>query len=215
MALQEGEAPLRRARRIALAWAVVVYAGMILLGLCGRVLLPELPDREVIFLAATNRLFPPVMAGVMIAAVLSAIMSTADSQLLVAGSAVTHDLKLGGATAGTMLFRSRLVVLLLSLAAIAAALVGSQQIFSRVLFAWAAMGAAFGPLLLVIVLRGAPPPGRALAAMAAGFFLSVGAYWWAPGDAAGFWERVVPFFVALAILLAPASRGRRTPPVAS
>jgi len=215
MALQEGEAPLRRAQRIALAWAVVVYAGMILLGLCGRVLLPALADREVIFLAATNRLFPPVMAGVMIAAVLSAIMSTADSQLLVAGSAVAHDLKLGGATPRTMLFRSRVVVLLLSLAAIAAALVGSQQIFSRVLFAWAAMGAAFGPLLLVIVLRGAPPPGRALAAMAFGFFLSVGAYWWAPGDAAGFWERVVPFVVALAILLVPASRGRRTAPVAS
>ena len=179
---------------------------MVLLGLCGRVLLPGATDAEGIFFAATNRLFPPVAAGLMIAAVLSAIMSTADSQLLVAGSAITHDLRLGGDTPRTLLLRSRIVVLLLSAGAITAAILAPQAIFDRVLFAWSAMGAAFGPLLLVTVLRGPPPGGRALAAMTLGFVLSVGAYWWAPGEARGLLERVVPFVAALTLLLLPTAR---------
>jgi len=209
MALRDGEATLKRARRMAMGWAVVVYGGMLLLGWCGRVLYPALADREVLFLRATHELFPPVLAGVMLAAVLSAIMSTADSQLLVAGSAVTHDLKLGGSSPRSMLLRSRLVVVLLSLAAVVAALYGSQEIFSRVLFAWAAMGAAFGPALLVTVLLGPRPPGRVLAAMVLGFILSVVAYNLPlPASHKGFWERVVPVGVATAVLLTPWPRRR-------
>jgi sodium/proline symporter len=163
----------------------------------------------VLFLRATNELFPPVLAGVMLAAVLSAIMSTADSQLLVAGSAVTQDLKLGGDSPRTMLKRSRLVVVLLSLGAVVLALYGSQQIFSRVLFAWAAMGAAFGPALLVTVVLGPRSPGRVLAAVVLGFVLSVTAYNLPlPGSHKGFWERVVPVAVATAVLLLPGPRRR-------
>ncbi len=210
LALREGEATLRRAQRIAMGWAVLVYGGMLLLGWCGRVLYPALADREVLFLRATNELFPPIVAGVMLAAVLSAIMSTADSQLLVAGSAVTQDLKLGGNSPRSMLLRSRMVVVLLSLGAVVVALYGSQEIFSRVLFAWAAMGAAFGPALLVTVLLGPRSPGRVLAAVVLGFVLSVTAYNLPfPASHKGFWERVVPVGVASAILLAPWPRRRK------
>ena len=69
-----------------MTWAVVTYAGMLILGLAARVLYPGLPDPEVAFVYATTHLFPPLVAGIMVAAVLSAIMSTADSQLLVAAS---------------------------------------------------------------------------------------------------------------------------------
>ncbi len=213
MALQEGEATLRRAQRIAMGWAVLVYGGMLLLGWCGRVLYPALADREALFLRATNELFPPIVAGVMLAAVLSAIMSTADSQLLVAGSAVTQDLKLGGSSPRSMLLRSRMVVVLLSLGAVVVALYGSQEIFSRVLFAWGAMGAAFGPALLVTVLRGPRSPGRVLASMVLGFLLSVTAYNLPlPASQEGFWERVMPVGVASAILLAPWPRRGKTDP---
>lgn len=209
MALQEGEAALRRARRLAMGWAVVVYGGMLLLGWCGRVLYPALADREVLFLRATHELFPPVVAGMMLAAVLSAIMSTADSQLLVASSAVTLDLKLGGGSPRSMLLRSRIAVVVLSLTAVVMALYGSQEIFSRVLFAWAAMGAAFGPALLITVLLGRRAPGRVLAAMVLGFVLSVTAYNLPlPASHKGFWERVVPVGVATAILLIPGPRRR-------
>ena len=63
------------------------------------------------FVVVANQLFHPLIAGILVASVLSAIMSTADSQLLVAGSAVTYDLKLGGDSQRTLLFRSRLVIL--------------------------------------------------------------------------------------------------------
>ena len=193
------EASLRQARVIAMVWAVILYTGMIVLGLCARVLLPPLGDGEVAFVAAARVLFPPVVAGVVLAAVLSAIMSTADSQLLVAASSVVHDLPDGDMDdAPAMVRRSRLVVVGLSAAAVIAALVGDASIFKRVLFAWTAMGAAFGPLLLVLVLGGPVRPGARLGAIALGFVGSVVAYS-IPGAAGTAWERVLPFAVALAV----------------
>src|SRR5690606_20721686 len=79
-------------RRIAMSWAVVIYAGMIALGWALRIALPGLANREDAFMLGAELLLPPVIAGIMIAAVLSAIMSTVDSQLLVADSTVSHDL---------------------------------------------------------------------------------------------------------------------------
>lgn len=202
MAMKKGAGNMKRARRIAISWALIVYAGMLLLGLCGRLIFPHLADREVVFITTTNALFPPVVSGIMIAAVLSAIMSTADSQLLVAASSVTHDLKLGGKSTLHLLRRSRLVVLLLSAGAIVAALVGSQEIFSPVLFAWTAMGAAFGPVLVVTALRGPISSRRTLLAMLLGFALSVAAYSYPPTQGTAV-ERVLPFLVSLAVVLAP------------
>jgi sodium/proline symporter len=201
MAMRLGGPALRRARAIGIGWAVVVYAGMLLLGLCGRVLYPGLADAEVVLIVAANGLLPAVVAGIMIAAVLSAIMSTADSQLLVAASSITHDLKIGGTSGTSLLSRSRVVVLLLSLGAVGAALYGSQEIFSRVLFAWAAMGAAFGPLLLVTVWRGPVSAPRTIVAMVCGFALSVAAYSLPPLAWKGTLERVLPFIIALVVAL--------------
>ena len=141
-------------------------------------------DGERAFMRVANELFPPAVAGVMIAAVLSAVMSTADSQLLVAASSVTHDLGWGGRDPKAMLRRARLVVLGLSAAAAAAALLVEESIFSRVLFAWSSMGCAFGPLLLVTVLRGPVTPRATMASMLLGFGLSVGAVRGAAGGLA-------------------------------
>ncbi len=198
---------LGQARRIAMVWAVILYAGMIVLGLCARLLLPPLGDGEVAFIAAARELFPPVVAGVVLASVLSAIMSTADSQLLVAASAVVHDLPEhdpGAAPAKTMVRRSRLVVLGLSAAAVVAALLGDASIFDKVLFAWTAMGAAFGPVLLVHVLVGPVAPRARFVSILLGFSSAVAAYW-VPATAGTAWERVAPFVLALAV----AGWGRR------
>jgi sodium/proline symporter len=207
MALRDEQA-VRLGRVISIVWAVVIYSGMLLLGLSGRVLYPGLADPEVVFVTAANGLLHPVIAGIMLAAVLSAIMSTADSQLLVAASAVTHDLGLGGSSQRSLVARSRLVVLVLSAAAVGMALAWDARIFSRVLSAWSAMGAAFGPLLLVTVLRGPVPAGRTLAAMALGFMLSALAYAF-PETRGGLLERVVPFFLALAVALGGRFRAPR------
>lgn len=209
MALKQGDQTMRRARQIGIGWAVIVYAGMLLLGLCGRVLYPGLEDQEVVLITAANGLLPAVLAGIMIAAVLSAIMSTADSQLLVAASSITHDLGIGQAGRTSLLARSRGVVLLLSLGAVAAALYGSQEIFSRVLFAWSAMGAAFGPLILLAVWRRPVSVPGTLAAMIAGFAISVAAYSLPALDWKGVLERVLPWVVALVLAVTVGAAARR------
>ena len=92
--------------------------------------------------------------------------------------------------------------LLLSLVAVALALYGSKQIFSSVLFAWTAMGSAFGPLLLVTALRGPVRSGQTIAAMLAGFGLSV-LFYSIPETKGTYIERVIPFVISGAIALWP------------
>jgi sodium/proline symporter len=212
MALRQGDAEVRLARRTAIGWAAVVYAGMILLGWCARVGFSAVADGERAFIGVANELFPPFVSGVMIAGVLSAVMSTADSQLLVAGSSVTHDLGLGGRSRMSLLVRSRIVILLISAAAVLAALTIDESIFDRVLFAWSSMGCAFGPLLLVTALRRPVTATGTLVSMSLGFTLSVAAYAAKQAGLIGAWsgvyERVVPFVIALAVALACSRRPR-------
>ncbi|MDZ7644994.1 MAG: sodium/proline symporter [Woeseiaceae bacterium] len=204
MALRD-ETSLRHGRAIAIGWAVLVYAGMLLLGLSARVLYADLGDPEQVLFHAAAELLPAIVAGVMLAAVLSAIMSTADSQLLVAASAISHDWRLAGGVRDETLHRSRLTVVAVLVLATILALVWRADIFSRVLFAWAALGAAFGPLLLLRLAGREITARGTLAAMLTGFGLTVAISWLpdAPGDAA---ERVLPFIAAFAV--AAASRRR-------
>ena len=194
---------LRTARVVALAWFVIVLGGMFLLGLCGHVLLVATPvgDSEQIFFAMTNQLLPAVLAGVIIAAVLSAIMSTADSQLLVAASAVSHDLM-----HSTSLLVSRLVVLFVGMLAVLVAYGLPDAIFTRVLFAWNALGAAFGPVVIARLLRWPVRPAAVIAAVGTGFALTVVLYLApdTPGDLA---ERAAPFLTGVLILLVGKRRG--------
>ena len=210
MALRDPRA-LARGRVVAILWAVAVYAGMLLLGLCGRVLFAELPDGEQVFFEAANAMLPPVVAGVMIAAVLSAIMSTADSQLLVAASSVSYDLDRAARRASDPeargLGRSRLVVLAVSLVAMLIAMFAPAAIFFRVLFAWHALGSAFGPPLVLRLAGLRIAPRAILASIATGFGLTVLLHWFTP-DAPGDWvERLVPLVAALGVAWA-GRRGR-------
>jgi sodium/proline symporter len=197
MALKD-ERSLRHGRVIALSWATVVYAGMLLLGLSARVLYGDIADAEQVMFRVAADLLPAVVAGVVLAAVLSAIMSTADSQLLVAASAASYDWNLAKGGRATGLGGSRLTVLVVLLLATALALLWRADIFSRVLFAWAALGAAFGPLLLVRLAGRQTPVGVTLASMLSGFGFTVllSLLPDTPGDVA---ERVLPFIAALMI----------------
>ena len=193
---------LRQARLISIGWYCLVFTGMVLLGLEGRVLFPALPQPETVFFALTHGLFPPLAAGVLLAAALSAILSTADSQLLVAASALGHDLggeRRGGGQGGG-LRASRLAVLVLVLLAVLVAVYLPATIFERVLFAWVAVGAAFGPMVFVRLAGVSRPPAAVLASMLTGFLLAVLLYLLpdAPGDIA---ERLLPFAAALTLLL--------------
>jgi sodium/proline symporter len=210
MALRD-ERALGQARVIAIVWAVIIYSGMLALGLAGRVLYSGLADAEQVLFEAANRLISPVVAGVMIAAVLSAIMSTADSQLLAAGSSVSHDLAGASRREPQSLARSRWVVMMISVLAVALALAVPDTIFSRVLFAWHAIGSAFGPPLVLALLR-VRLTGRGLfRAMLAGFSLTVLLHWLPnlpdPGDAL---ERLLPLLVSGFIAYTLRDRGKET-----
>ena len=205
MALKD-EKSLQQGRIIALTWAVIVYSGMLTLGFSARVLFADLGDSEQVLFKAASELLPPVIAGVMLAAVLSAIMSTADSQLLVASSAISYDWNLADGKLESGLSKSRMTVIVVLALATILALVWRADIFSRVLFAWSSLGSAFGPILIMRLIGRSISAQGTLAAMLTGFGLTVLISWFPdmPGD---FAERIVPFFIALGIA-ASASRGR-------
>lgn len=188
-----------RGRRIAVTWACIIYVGMVVLGWCGRVLVANLEDGEQLLFVLATLLLPAVLAGVMVSAILSAIMSTADSQLLVAASSISHDLKDEHRDDTSGLARARWVVLVIGVLAIFLAIGFPDRVFSRVLFAWQALAAAFGPLLVIMLWRGPVAAGWRIATMATGFVVTVLLSWTveSPGD----WvERLVP--LALATCLA-------------
>ena len=193
MALRSAD-QIRFARTIALSWAVLIYIGMVVLGWSGRVLMPVLADGEAVLLVLAVDLLPAILGGLVAGGVLAAIMSTSDSQLLVAGSAVSHDLRRGRIS----LKLDRAVIVLLGIAAVILALYFPATIFDRVLFAWQVLGNAFGPLLIVLLFAGPVDARYRLAAMLTGALLTVIISFFpqAPGNAV---ERLVPFLLALVI----------------
>jgi Na+/proline symporter len=199
MALRDEKA-LIMARRIAVIWFIVVLAGMLLLGLCGHVLMPQAADGETLFFALTNDLFPLVIGALITAAVLSAIMSTADSQLLVAAAAIAHDMGLARRAPHHALTISRVVMTIVCIVAVVVAIELPASIFSRVLFAWNGLGAAFGPIVFARIWNRDIQSWAVISAMLAGFGLTALLYWLpnTPGDIA---ERMIPFLVASIIVL--------------
>ena len=197
MALKD-EKSLRQGRVIAITWAVIVYAGMLLVGFSARVLFSDLGDSEQVLFKVAGDLLPPVVAGVMLAAVLSAIMSTADSQLLVASSAISYDWNLADGKIDSGLGKSRITVVVVLILATILALVWRADIFSRVLFAWSSLGSAFGPILILRLMGRSISARATLAAMLSGFGLTV-LISWLPNMPGDFAERIVPFVIALSI----------------
>ncbi len=199
MALRD-ERALRQARWITIAWFLVVFFGMYILGLTGHVLYQSLENPETVFFVMTDSLFTPVLSAILLAAILSAIMSTADSQLLVAASAIAHDLGHGRDHPQTIMLVSRLTIVALVVIAVLVALYLPETIFNRVLFAWIALGSAFGPTIFLRLGGVGLRPLAVLISIWLGFSLAVTLYLLpsTPGDIA---ERLLPFTAGLIVLL--------------
>ncbi|KEQ16967.1 sodium/proline symporter PutP [Endozoicomonas numazuensis] len=145
------------ARRIAVGWSAISMLGAIMVGLIGLLYINEmdlsLGDGETIFMVMVNALFHPVVAGILLAAILAAIMSTADSQLLVSSSALAEDFYKAvlrkDADQKEVLMVGRLAVILIALVALTLAMSPDSSVLGLVSYAWAGFGAAFGPALLM------------------------------------------------------------------
>jgi len=199
MALRD-ERSLRQARVITIIWYLIVFSGMCFLGLVGHVLQPALNNPETVLFALTGSLFTPVIGALLLAAVLSAIMSTADSQLLVAASAIAHDLGLGRNLPQRSLLVSRLTIVGLVVLAVAVALYLPEKIFSRVLFAWIALGSAFGPTVILRLARMRLHPAAVVLSIVTGFSSAV-VFYLMPDTPGDILERMAPFCTGLAVLL--------------
>lgn len=147
---------IRRATHIAMTWVVLSLAAAVAVGMVGRVYLTEPltgTASETVFLVMTNELFPPIAAGLILSAVLAAIMSTASSQLLVAASAFAQDfyrtLIHKDAEQSELVWISRASVLVIASLAIFLGFNPNSFILDMVSYAWAGFGAAFGPAILM------------------------------------------------------------------
>lgn len=209
MALRDEKA-LRQARILTVFWFLLVFGGMCFVGLVGHILIPDLGNPETVFFALTEHLFPTLIAAALVAAVLSAIMSTADSQLLVGASAVAHDMGLNRLFPGRSLLISRFAIAGLVAVAIWVSLNLPASIFDRALLAWTALGAAFGPLVILRISGVQIHAHGAFFGILIGFLLAV-FFHFNPGDfvqtiihpqvPATLFERIFSFMAGFAVLL--------------
>ena len=146
------------ARRIAVSWSALSMVGAMLVGLVGILYVDtqmggDLGDGEKIFMVLVNAIFNPVVAGILLAAILAAIMSTADSQLLVSSSALAEDfykqIIRKDASQKEVVMVGRVAVIGLSLVAMFLAFNPDSTVLGLVSYAWAGFGAAFGPALIL------------------------------------------------------------------
>lgn len=149
------EAQIRVGRIIAVAWAVPAFLGALMIGYVGLELYPPgtFADPEQLMPRMATDLLPAWLAGIFVSGAVAAMMSTADSQLLVCTSAVAedfyrHTLKRELSPA-RLVALSRVVTLLVGAAGFALALTSKDLIFALVSYAWSGLGASFGPALIL------------------------------------------------------------------
>lgn len=199
MALRDEKA-MKQARVLTLIWFIIVFMGMFVVGLCANILItnPQFGAETILF-QLTDIVFSPVIGAIILASVLSAIMSTADSQLLVGASSISYDLKLAKRFKGKELLISRLTVAFLVVMSVLISIYLPATIFDRALFAWNALGAAFGPII-VMKLSGYRYTGKVVFLVILIGFLSaiiLSLFPDSPGDVL---ERTIPYILGFGFL---------------
>ncbi len=145
---------IKTARRIAVSWTLIGLVGAFFVGIAGiGYFETPLADSETVFIALVQALFHPLVAGILLAAILAAIMSTADSQLLVSSAALTEDFYKSlfnqDASPESLVKISRIAVVAIAIVAWLLALDPDSSVLGLVSYAWAGFGAAFGPAIIL------------------------------------------------------------------
>ena len=143
---------IRRAKLWYYMWFTAFYAMAVCVGLLSRVYLSDTAsfDAELALPTMAVELLPPVFVGLVLAGIFAATMSTADSLLLSCSATLTHDLL---PTKVENIFLIKIATVVMTLLALAWALVNQQSVFSLVVFSWSALASAFGPILILLACR--------------------------------------------------------------
>ncbi|MBN1694750.1 sodium/proline symporter [candidate division WOR-3 bacterium] len=145
---------IRISRNIAIVWSIPAFFGAFFIGVVGKGLVTPgtLSDSEYLMPHLATTLLPLWLAGILISGAIAAMMSTADSQLLVASSALSedvyHNLFRRKISEKTQLMASRIITLLVGISAFILAIKSQKLIYTMVSYAWCGLGASFGPALL-------------------------------------------------------------------
>ncbi|MDR2303098.1 MAG: sodium/proline symporter PutP [Treponema sp.] len=147
---------IRSSRNIAVIWCFLAQMAAVLIGIIGRAYFPSLlgtsSEAENIFIHLSTSFFPPFIAGIVISGILAASMSSSDSYMLIVSSSLANDIYKDlfkkNASDTEVMWVARIAMLLVTVFAVFIAVSGNQSIFRVVSYAWAGLGAAFGPLVL-------------------------------------------------------------------
>jgi sodium/proline symporter len=197
------DAEIQKARIMSVIVLLFFTAGAVTAGVAGRALFPGLEDSETIFPVLSSELFPPLISGMLLVVVLSAIMSTVDSLLLLASSAVVRDTyqKIMGSTDSDSALSNygKIVTVIIGIIALALGIQEPRVIFHFVLASWSGLGSAFGPAMIGILYYKRVTWAGVLAGMLGGFVVSVTWLIWFKADYHGLYE-AIPGFLAGMIL---------------
>ena len=189
---------LARARKISMTWMALCLAGAIGIGFFGMVYFYANPqianivnkENEQVFIELSKLLFDPWVAGILLSAILAAVMSTLSCQLLISSSAITEDFYKGfirpKASEKELVWLGRAMVLLIAMLAIWIAQDENNKVLKLVEFAWAGFGSAFGPVVLLSLFWKRMTSSGAMAGMLTGAIIVFG------------WKEILPENSALA-----------------
>ncbi len=205
---------LRKSARIGITWDILILIFSVAAGCIGHLLLGEISDSSTVFIQMVRLIFPGVISGILLSAILAASMSTADSQLLASASAFASDVykpvfRKNQATDQEMLWAGRFVVLAISaVAVIIAANPNSGTIMGLVENAWGVFGAAFGPAILLSLFWKRFNFAGAVAGILGGAIVDI--LWLACLSKLGIYE-IIPGFIAGLILAVVVSLATKAP----
>lgn len=149
---------MKKAQHVGMLWQIFILTGAVLIGLIGIGLFKNgLVNNELVFIEMIQRLFSPFLAGLILAAIVAAGLTTINTQILVAASTISEDLYKAHfnkqASSSQLMSISKIAIVILPLISFIVALFYKKSVFHLVHFAWSGLGCTFGPILLVALLQ--------------------------------------------------------------
>jgi sodium/proline symporter len=191
------------ARKIAVVWVAISLTAAVFVGIIAIPMFPNIVDSEKVFIEMIAKICNPWLGGILLAAILSAIMSTIDSQLLVSSSTLTEDfynkIVSREASESEKMWAGRAFVIIISVIAFILALNPNNSVLGLVSYAWAGLGAAFGPVVLFALFSRKTSWRSVLTGMLLGTITLI--YWKESGLGSTLYEIVPGFFVNVFVIM--------------